>query len=144
MDAGLKAPLVTGKGYFLEKYGVEDIRATYLGTGFDEGYLKEKGIRHVECDGLLKLAEGCTWRGNFTRRYAFETIPERFQLRDGDGWKPDHFNDEICLVHQLKEGLFVLVGCSPSGHFEHPFHGGGPVPPAHHRRGGRYPSDGSG
>nr|WP_296400349.1 MBL fold metallo-hydrolase [Acidaminococcus timonensis] len=58
VEAGLKAPLVTGKGYFLEKYGVEDIRATYLGTGFDEGYLKEKGIRHVECDGLLKLAEG--------------------------------------------------------------------------------------
>lgn len=115
VEAGLKAPLVTGKGYFLEKYGVEDIRATYLGTGFDEGYLKEKGIRHVECDGLLELAKGVFLVGNFTRRYDFETIPERFKLRDGDGWRPDHFDDEICLVHQLKDGLFVLAGCSHPG-----------------------------
>lgn len=115
VDAGLKAPLVTGKGYFLEKYGVEDIRATYLGTGFDESYLQQKGIRHVECDGFLQLTEDVFLLSGFTQRYPFETIPERFKLRDGDGWRPDRFDDEICLVHQLKDGLFVLVGCSHPG-----------------------------
>ena len=66
---------------------MEDIRATYLGTGFDESYLQQKGIRHVECDGFLQLTEDVFLLSGFTQRYPFETIPERFKLRDGDGWR---------------------------------------------------------
>ena len=69
----------------------------------------------VECDGFLQLTEDVFLLSGFTQRYPFETIPERFKLRDGDGWRPDCFDDEICLVHQLKDGLFVLVGCSHPG-----------------------------
>ena len=69
----------------------------------------------MECDGFLQLAEDVFLVGNFKRCHPFETIPERFKLRHGEGWVSDRFDDEICLVHQLKDGLFVLVGCSHPG-----------------------------
>lgn len=115
VEAGVRAPFVTGKGYFTEKYAVEDIRATYLGVGFDENFLEEKGILHKECSGVLPLSPSVSVMTGFRRSHSFETIPERFRLRQGEEWKPDLFDDEICLVHQLKEGLFVLVGCSHPG-----------------------------
>lgn len=115
VEAGVKAPFVTGKGYFAGKYAVEGQRVRYLGVEFDERYLEEKGILHKECSGVLSLSPSVSVMTGFRRNHCFETIPERFRLRQGEAWKPDSFDDEICLVHQLKKGLFVLVGCSHPG-----------------------------
>lgn len=115
VDAGLRCPLVTGKGFFTEKYAIDDVCATYLGNGFDLKYLTEHQIRHLECDGMLKLSEDAYVLNAFARSYDFETIPERFVLRHNGEWVQDNFTDEICLVVKLAGGVFVIVGCSHPG-----------------------------
>ena len=54
--AGLSCPLVTGNGFFEEKYARNGLKATYLGTGFDSLFLEEHGIRHMVCDSGLIVA----------------------------------------------------------------------------------------
>ncbi|MDO5416173.1 MAG: MBL fold metallo-hydrolase [Lachnospiraceae bacterium] len=115
VEAGLTCPLVTGAGYFEEKYARDGLRVSYLGTGFGAEYLEKKGITHVECSGVLELAEGCWVIGNIKRSREFETVPERFVLRDGAGWKQDFFRDEICLAVEVPGGVGVILGCSHPG-----------------------------
>lgn len=113
--AGLSCPLVTGHGFFREKYAINGLKATYLGTGFDSNYLKERNIRHMVCSSVLPLSKGCWVVGNIQRTHGFETIPERFVIREGDGWIRDDFKDEVCLVLEEKGALVVIVGCSHPG-----------------------------
>lgn len=113
--AGLSCPLVTGNGFFEEKYARNGLKATYLGTGFDSLFLEEHGIRHMVCDSVLPIGKGCWVMGGITRSHDFETVPERFVIRDKDGWKQDYFQDEVCLVLEDKGELVVIVGCSHPG-----------------------------
>ena len=55
--AGLSCPLVTGNGFFEEKYARNGLKATYLGTGFDSLFLEEHGIRHMVCDSVLPIGK---------------------------------------------------------------------------------------
>lgn len=112
---GLCCPLITGKGFFHEKYAKNGPKATYLGNGFDPAFLRENGITHSVCKDILPLSDHCWAVGGFPRTHPFETIPERFVLREGEDWIPDHFEDEICLVVEEKGELVVIVGCSHPG-----------------------------
>ena len=44
---GLRCPLYTGAGYFEEKYARDGVKATYLGCGFDETWMKKQDFRLV-------------------------------------------------------------------------------------------------
>lgn len=115
LEQGVKAPFITGLGYFRKKYSVQNGEVKYLGLQFDEAYLQEKGIRHLEFSGVLALSPTLYALNCFPRKYPFETIQERFKLKQGDGWIPDPFDDETCLVHRMKDSVFVIVGCSHPG-----------------------------
>mgnify|MGYP000202338487 CR=1 FL=1 len=64
------------------------------------------------CDSVLPIGKDCWVMGGITRSHDFETVPERFVIRDKDGWKQDYFQDEVCLVLEDKGELVVIVGCS--------------------------------
>ena len=115
LEQGVKAPFITGLGYFTKKYSVESDKVKYLGLQFGEEYLQEKGIRHIQFSGALALTPSLYLLNEFPRKYPFETIQERFKLKQGNQWVPDPFDDEICLVHKMKDGVFVIVGCSHPG-----------------------------
>ena len=53
--------------------------------------------------------------GGIRRSHDFETVPERFVIRDKDRWKQDYFQDEVCLVLEERGELVVIVGCSHPG-----------------------------
>lgn len=112
---GLSCPLLTGPGFFEEKYAYDGIKATCLGTGFDEQWLNEQGVEHWECTEVMEFTKGCYVVGNIQRTFAFETIPGRFVLRQGECWVQDFFRDEVCLVMDQKEGQVVILGCSHPG-----------------------------
>lgn len=112
---GLTCPLVTGEGFFEDKYALNGRKATYLGTGFGKDFLDENQIRYIQCGGALSLAEGCWVIGGFKRTWEFETIPRRFVIRREQGWVPDLFEDEICLALEDKGELVVILGCSHPG-----------------------------
>ncbi len=114
-EAGLTCPLVTGRGYFEEKYALSGRKAAFLGAGFDESFLAGKHIPHIQCRDILPLAEGCWALGGFKRTREFEAVPERFVIRREEKWVPDLFEDEICLALEEKGGLTVILGCSHPG-----------------------------
>jgi 7,8-dihydropterin-6-yl-methyl-4-(beta-D-ribofuranosyl)aminobenzene 5'-phosphate synthase len=107
--------LYTGPGFMEKKYAMDGIRYTDLSCGFDEKFLTDHHIKHVEVNGLLKLDEGLWLISNFTRSHTFETIPTRFVKGNGLHFIPDDFGDEVCLVLATSKGLIVLTGCSHSG-----------------------------
>lgn len=101
--------------FFKEKYARNGLKATYLGTGFDSQYLEEHGIRHMVCDSVFPIGKGCWVMGDISRSHDFETVPERFAIREADGWRRDYFKDEVCLVLEERGELVVIVGCSHPG-----------------------------
>lgn len=115
MERGFAKKLITGRGFFEDKYGFNGVKYTYLGTGFTEEKLKEHNIEHIECSDLLEITQSCWVVSNFERKYPFETIPERFVKKTADGFVRDTFEDEICLAFDTANGLIVLVGCSHPG-----------------------------
>lgn len=112
---GVHAPLVTGPGFFEEKYARDGEKYTYLGCGFGQELLEKKEISHLVCEGTLTLFAGCHVVGGFERRYAFEKPPARFVRQTAEGMVEDAFPDEICLVIEETKGLVVVAGCSHPG-----------------------------
>lgn len=112
---GVHAPLVTGPRFFEEKYAGDGEKYTYLGCGFGSEFLEKKGIRHLVCEGVLPLFEGCYAVGGFERKYAFEKPPARFVRQTAAGMVEDEFPDEVCLVVESAKGLIVIAGCSHPG-----------------------------
>lgn len=112
---GVRAPLVTGPQFFEEKYARDGDKYTYLGCGFGPEFLEKKKIRHLVCEGVLPLFDGCYAVGGFERTHAFEKPPARFVRQTGAGMVEDAFPDEVCLVIEEPKGLVVIVGCSHPG-----------------------------
>lgn len=112
---GVCAPLVTGPQFFEEKYARDGEKYTYLGCGFGQEFLEKKEIRHLICEGMLTLFEGCHVVGGFERKYAFEKPPARFVRQTAEGMAADDFPDEVCLVIEDEKGLIVIAGCSHPG-----------------------------
>ena len=107
--------LYTGSHFFEPKYGKEGIRYSYLSAGFDEAFLREYEIDYRPVSGTKEIFPGVTLITDFPRKYAFETIPERFVRKTKDGFVQDDFPDEVCLALDTDKGVVVLLGCSHPG-----------------------------
>lgn len=107
--------LITGKGYFNEKYAFDGAKYTYLGCGFDKKFLEKHNIEHIECEKILKLEENFYIVGDFERTHNFEKIQERFVVKKGEEFVKDDFSDEISLVILGEKGISVITGCSHPG-----------------------------
>ncbi len=107
--------LYTGPGFFEPKYAFDGVRYTDLSAGFDETFVREHGYRRETVTDVKEILPGMFAVADFPRTHAFETIPDRFVKRTGNGFVKDDFSDEICLVLDLGEDLCVLVGCSHPG-----------------------------
>lgn len=114
-DHGVLAPLITGPQFFEEKYARDGGKYAYLGCGFGEELLTQKGIEHRVCEGCETLSEGCYVVGRFKRIHDFEKVPSRFVRETKDGMIADEFPDEVCLVLEREQGLVMIVGCSHPG-----------------------------
>jgi 7,8-dihydropterin-6-yl-methyl-4-(beta-D-ribofuranosyl)aminobenzene 5'-phosphate synthase len=108
--------LVTGKGFFTEKYAERNGSHQFLGNNFDEAYLNDKGIPWSVLENQVKeIVPGVFVVGNFPRVHSDEPINPRFKLLSEGAFVPDLFNDEIMLVLDTPKGLVALLGCSHPG-----------------------------
>lgn len=107
--------LYTGPSFFEKKYAFDGTKYTNLSAGFDEDFLRERGVEHRICSGVTELSRGCWLIGRFARTHSFEAVPPRFVKGEAPFVRADDFSDEICLALETAKGLVVLVGCSHPG-----------------------------
>ncbi len=107
--------LHTAEGFFQKKYARFNASYQYLGNDFDELYIREEGITHLQITHKTEIIPKVWALTGFTHRHTEETIDPRFVLRSGGRWVADRFDDEVLLVIESQQGLIVLVGCSHPG-----------------------------
>jgi len=108
--------LITGEGFFADKYGDRGCAHEFLGNDFDERWLAERGITHTTVNQPVReVAPGIFALTDFPRVHPDEKVNPRFVLRTADGFVPDSFADEVMLAVDTPKGLVVLLGCSHPG-----------------------------
>lgn len=116
ITAGIRSPLVVGKGFFEEKYTAKDTTYEYVGNDFDERFLRNASISFREIDqSVEEIIPGVYAVTQFQRIHPDETPVTRFKLLRKGSFEQDLFEDEILLVLDTHKGLVVLLGCSHPG-----------------------------
>ncbi|EHJ01195.1 beta-lactamase domain protein [Clostridium sp. DL-VIII] len=103
-DGNLKSDFSKESGY------------TYVGIDFDKKYIESKNIFiDFVHDDILKVSDDVFIFTNFNKYYDFEKLNKDMQLKVGDKYEVDTFNDEISLGLKTKNGIVVLLGCAHPG-----------------------------
>jgi 7,8-dihydropterin-6-yl-methyl-4-(beta-D-ribofuranosyl)aminobenzene 5'-phosphate synthase len=111
-----KFELVTGTGFFNEKYAERNGSNEFLGNNFDQDFIRSSGIRYNPLsDSMRELVPGVFVLGGFPRIHADEVINPRFKLATDSGFVPDRFDDEVMVVVDSPRGLVAILGCSHPG-----------------------------
>ncbi|MDO4277838.1 MAG: MBL fold metallo-hydrolase [Lachnoclostridium edouardi] len=116
LNQGGVCPLITGENFFCERYSLKGPKTpAFSGGALKEQDLNRQGVDWKVCRDVLEVEPGCFAVGNFPRVWGMETVPKRFIKIKGKEQIQDEFEDEICLVIDLEEGLTVITGCSHPG-----------------------------
>lgn len=88
----------------------------YIGIDFDEEFIRNKklNINYVDSD-MVKLSDKVYIFTNFERTYDFETLNPNMQIKKGDKYIVDTFEDEVTIAIDTEKGLLILLGCSHPG-----------------------------
>jgi len=108
--------VVTGRGFFDEKYGEMGAAHEFLGNDFDAQWLADNGIPHAVLDEPVReLAPGVHVLTDFPRVHPDEIVNPRFKVRVDGAFVPDTFADEVMLAVDTPRGLVAVLGCSHPG-----------------------------
>jgi 7,8-dihydropterin-6-yl-methyl-4-(beta-D-ribofuranosyl)aminobenzene 5'-phosphate synthase len=103
-DGNLKSDFSKESGY------------TYVGIDFNKDYILSKNIFiNFVKDDILRVSDDIFVFTNFKKYYDFEKLNKDMQLKVGDKYEVDTFNDEISLGLKTKNGIVVLLGCAHPG-----------------------------
>ncbi len=88
----------------------------YVGIPFQRNDMEDAGARFNLTTKPVKLAEGITSTGEIPVTNDFEPIePDRFFVKEGNGFQPDTLPDDQAVIVQTPEGLVVALGCGHRG-----------------------------
>lgn len=105
-----------GNGFFVPKYATVGPALEFLGNRFTRQEIEREGHMVSEHpDDIAEVVPDVYIVSNFERTEDTDWCNERFVLIDGDGQRPDAFDDEVSLVIRSCKGLVLLVGCSHPG-----------------------------
>jgi 7,8-dihydropterin-6-yl-methyl-4-(beta-D-ribofuranosyl)aminobenzene 5'-phosphate synthase len=108
--------VVTGPGFFNDKYGDLGTAYEFLGNDFDVRWLADNGIAHATLEEPVReVAPGVHALTDFPRRHADEKINPRFKVRVDGAFVEDTFADEVMLAVDSPRGLVAVLGCSHPG-----------------------------
>lgn len=114
-EYGSDFKLFLGKDFFEKKYSEAGGIYRYVGSPFDESFLKEKNIEREYIEDTKRISENAMVITDFERDPDYENVNESMYIKDGDDYILDKFEDEISLVLDTEKGLIVVVGCSHPG-----------------------------
>lgn len=109
--------LIVGDKFFCRRYHMDaDRNYKYIGNSFDEKYIHDNKIP-MKCitEDIYKISENIMVFSNFQRHTNFEKANKKFYFMQEGKYEEDTFSNEIALGIRLKEGLFVILGCSHIG-----------------------------
>lgn len=108
--------VVTGEGFFLDKYGVKGVTREFLGNDFDAEWLADNDIAQITVDEPVReVAPGVYALTDFPRIHPDETVNPRFKVRMDGTFVEDTFADEVMLAIDTAQGLVAVLGCSHPG-----------------------------
>lgn len=108
--------VVTGRGFFDEKFGELGVAHEFLGNDFDARWLADNGITHSTMnEPTRELTPGVYALTDFPRTHPDEVVNPRFKLRVDGVFVPDSFADEVMLAVDTPKGLVAVLGCSHPG-----------------------------
>lgn len=108
--------VVTGQGFFDDKYGDLGAACEFLGNDFDAQWLAENGIAHTTLtEPVREVAPGVHVLTDFPRRHPDERVNPRLKVRVGGALVEDTFADEVMLAVDTPRGLIAVLGCSHPG-----------------------------
>ncbi|MBN2049200.1 MAG: MBL fold metallo-hydrolase, partial [Spirochaetales bacterium] len=108
--------LITGEGFFVEKYAFRGGSYEYLGNNFDPRFLAEAGITHRTVGkGSIEILPGVYVITGFPRVHDDEVINSRFKILVDGSFETDRFNDEVLVAVDSPLGVVAIVGCSHPG-----------------------------
>ncbi len=98
------------------KRGEEDgARALYIGIPFLEDDIRAKASCIELSSQFQEIAPGIFSTGEVPRPVGWKSWDTRLLVRDGEGWKPDPFRDDLSLLVETSKGYVLLLGCGHAG-----------------------------
>ena len=84
------------------------------GMPMDPESLRQQADLHLS-DASQEILPGIWTSGEITERSEPEGRSPHHFVRDGDGWAPDPYRDDMSLILDAPEGLVLVCGCCHAG-----------------------------
>ena len=104
---------------FIERFAQFDTpdgtKTMSIGIPFSREDLERKGARFDLSPALREIAPGVTVSGEIPRPRDWKSWDKRLVVRDGDGFRPDPFRDDLSLILETGKGAVLILGCAHAG-----------------------------
>lgn len=115
-------PLFAHPDLFRERFSRRGEKVKSIGLSLTRGALAERADLHLSAEPT-EIAPGVWTTGEIAPRPEPEGRSARHLVRQGDGWAPDPYRDDMALVLETGrgrspepvEGLVVICGCCHAG-----------------------------
>jgi len=97
-----------------ERFSQRDGRMTARGLAVDLDVLRQQADLHLS-DAPQEIMPGVWTTGGITERREPEGRSPQHFVRDGEGWMPDPYRDDMSLVLDIPDGLVLVCGCCHAG-----------------------------
>ncbi len=88
----------------------------YIGLGFQVPALESLGAQFTLSKEPVRISDRIMTTGEVPEITDFEEIePDRFFIKDAQGWQPDTLADDQALIVIAEAGLIVILGCAHRG-----------------------------
>jgi 7,8-dihydropterin-6-yl-methyl-4-(beta-D-ribofuranosyl)aminobenzene 5'-phosphate synthase len=107
-------PLYGSPDIFRERFSIKDGETRSIGLRMSPGDLAKRTTSHLSAEPV-EVLPGVWTTGEIRERLDFEGRSSQHQIRVGDTWQPDPYQDDLSLVLQTSQGLVVICGCCHAG-----------------------------
>ena len=93
----------------------EGQEAEFIGIPFHRQTLESLGAHFNLTTEPVRISSNIMTTGEIPMVTDYEDIEHRFQVKEGDSFKPDRFLDDRALIINTEPGLVVILGCAHRG-----------------------------
>ncbi len=121
-------PLYANADVFRPRYSLRDGEYRSIGLAADQADLASRASVRLNA-APVEMVPGLWTTGEIVKRPEPEGSGANLYIREGAGWQPDHYRDDMSLVLKTAAGLVLICGCCHAGllntlyHIERTFEG---------------------